>query len=221
MEQENTAAGAGGIDLSTRVSRGKINLSSIEKLTAAMLITSRGLDTRKDKFLMHDYSSLPLFSLQPETKEIPLTQGKVAIVDASDYDWLMQFKWHAQKKSDKWYAGRAQGRNISFLMHREILDAPQGWLVDHKDGNGLNNTRNNIRLCTYAQNNFNTASYKGGSLYKGVHRFKRGWRAQIRKGGKQYSLGVYSTEEAAARAYDAAAKKMHGEFAYLNFPEDV
>ena len=105
-------------------------------------------------------------------------------------------------------------------MHKIILGDKEGLEIDHKDGNGLNNRKDNIRWATKAQNQANSAARSG--RYKGVsppqHRRKR-WKAEIRCKGIRYDLGCFDTEEDAARAYDAKAKELHGEFARLNFPE--
>jgi len=153
-------------------------------------------------------------------KEIPLTQGFVALVDDEDYARLAAFKWHAARCRDgRVYAGRWNpdlGRNTR--MHREI----SGWdLTDHADGDGLNNQRSNLRRCSASDNMRNRkvartarSQYKGLSPGRGAR-----WRAFIRAGGKQRCLGTFATQEDAARAYDAAARAAFGEYAALNFPE--
>lgn len=166
-------------------------------------------------------------SEQTETKEIPLTQGKVAIVDAADYEWLSSFKWHAhQPKPGLFYAQRNQplgnGKYRMVRMHREILNAPNELDVDHIDGDGLNNTRRNIRVCSGIQNRRNSRGNRNTvSGYKGVNfdsRYNK-WHARIEVNNKRIHLGYFSTPEDAARAYDVAALKYHGEFARLNLAE--
>jgi hypothetical protein len=173
---------------------------------------------------MADNSTLPLFSLQPETKEILLTHGKVAIVDAADYDWLNQFNWSAHKRKHYWYASRRNQwpakRSATVYMHRQILGAEKGLVVDHIDGNCLNNTRLNLRLATHSQNLLNQGlSSDNTSGYKGVswHKIRLKWQAQISIDGKRKYLGMFDTAEDAARAYDEMASRHHGEFARLNF----
>jgi len=88
-------------------------------------------------------------------KEIILTQGKVAIVDDDMYDYLNQFKWHAVKQSGKFYARRhikSSNPNIKILIHRDVMKPEKGFVIDHIDGNTLNNQKDNLRICTHAQN---------------------------------------------------------------------
>lgn len=166
-------------------------------------------------------------------KEIPLTRGQVAIVDAADYEWLSQFKWYAvapngKHKDGKFYAVRHvfrdDGKRTLLKMHREILGAEPGVDVDHVDGNTLNNQRDNLRLCNRQQNTFNSRGQKNSvSKYKGVswHKHTRKWFAQIGVNGKNIFLGYYDTPEEAARARDTASLKYQGEFAYLNFGDQA
>lgn len=156
------------------------------------------------------------------TKIILLSQGKQAIVDAEDYDFLMQWKWSAGKStSGNFYATRSiyePGSKTSVLMHRVILGSPAGLQVDHRDGNGLNNTRSNLRLATPAQNNRNRRrSSVNRSGFKGVcwHRERRKWRAQITINNKSVHLGYFSSREEAANTYKNAAIETYGEFARM------
>jgi hypothetical protein len=106
-------------------------------------------------------------------------------------------------------------------MHREIMNPPEGLVVDHIDHNGLNNRKSNLRICTRSQNQCNQYRFDGKSKYKGVAWFKRTrkWTAAVCLRGKRYRLGYFEREIDAAMAYDKAAKKYHREFACLNFPE--
>lgn len=163
--------------------------------------------------------------------DIPLTQGKVAIVDDEDYSELVQYKWCAGCFDGIWYALRyskeeyekAGRRSVLVFMHRQIMKAEKGRQIDHKDGNGLNNQKENLRFSTQQQNVFNqkptgrgTSKYKGVSWAKTMHR----WYAGIKFNGRSKNLGFYNNEVDAAEAYDTAAKELFGEFARTNFPEE-
>lgn len=160
-------------------------------------------------------------------KEIPLTQGKVALVDDRDYDALMSLgPWCAYKSRHTWYAVRAfrdrNGKLCQWGMHAVLLGTRGTKIVvDHCNGNGLDNRRANLRRATREQNARNTTKpIRGASRFHGVSltRQRKNWRAQIRIDGKRVHLGEFKTEELAARAYDEASRKHHGEFARLNFP---
>jgi hypothetical protein len=149
--------------------------------------------------------------------EVPLTQGKVALVDDEDYEYLSQFKWYAQKSETTWYAARHPTKNKTVRMHRVLMDDPQGLEVDHEDRDGLNNQRYNLRVATHAQNGRNRRPHTNKtSGYKGVY-----WQKASGRWIVQIQLGSYDTAEEAARMYDEAARRYHGEFAYLNFPEEI
>lgn len=159
-------------------------------------------------------------------KKILLTQGYKALVDNEDYEKLSKFKWHTYEgRNGVMRAGRG---HLSLLMSREVTNAPQHLHVDHIDGNGLNNQKSNLRVCTPAQNTQNRRKTKKrtGSKYKGVSFYKRDkkWLAQITyldvlRQNIRVTLGRFMAEEEAALAYDQAARKYFGEFATLNFPE--
>lgn len=155
-------------------------------------------------------------------KEIPLTRGKVALVDDDDYGWLSNYKWYAQKGHNTYYAVRGRramtNQSHTVYMHREINGT--GKQIDHRDGNGLNNQKFNLRECTSQQNQFNKRKARvGKSQYKGVFRYGSGkkWKAQIRHGYKSIHIGCYETQLAAAQAYDAKANELFGDFALPNF----
>jgi len=158
-------------------------------------------------------------------KEIPLTQGQFAIVDDADYAWLNQWKWCAHKIRDYFYAvrhsSRKKGKRYTLLMHRVILglergDKRQG---DHRNRNTLDNSQDNLRICTPRQNAMNRKAFSNTtSKYKGVswNRQAKKWQAQIKIKGESRYLGSFDLEIDAAIAYNEEAKKHYGEFAYLN-----
>ncbi len=158
-------------------------------------------------------------------KKIPLTQGKFAIVDDEDYDWLMQWKWCAQKAGRTFYAVRSfrvAGKKIKVQMHRSILNVRKGLETDHINHNGLDNRKQNLRTCTRSQNGCNLSPRKGyTSRYKGVSWNKGRWQASIKYKGKTINFSRHDSEIDAAKAYDVKAKEIQREFACLNFKEKL
>ncbi len=154
---------------------------------------------------------------------IKLTMGQYTKVDPEDFDFLNQFKWQATRGKSSFYAGRmitVNGRPRHCSMHRFIMNAPEGMVVDHKNHDGLDNRKANLRISTIAQNNYNSLKgfYKGSSKYRGVSYDKKTkkWRATIYFENKKIHLGMFTDEKDAARAYDAAAIKYYGQFALRN-----
>ena len=160
-------------------------------------------------------------------RRIPLTQGYFAIVDPADYEPLSRYKWRLCKTKGKnvLYAERsvrrADGKVSRLLMHRQLIRPPDGYVIDHINGSGLDNRRANLRLATAAQNAWNARKRGGRSGYKGVWLAKdKGlWRAAIVCHGKRKHLGYFRDKQDAAKAYDRAARAYHGPFAVLNFPK--
>jgi len=158
--------------------------------------------------------------------EIPLTQGKLTLVNDEDFGWLSKYKWNAAHRNHTWYAARtngAAGKRRLILMHREILGLKpgDGKITDHINRNGLDNRRSNLRICTQAQNLTNRKivnkhGLRGVRLTTGRN-LKKPWEARIKVKGEAIYLGRYETKFRAALAYDEAAIKYHGEFADLNF----
>lgn len=158
-------------------------------------------------------------------KQIPLTQGKFAIVDDEDYAFLTQWNWWYSKCG---YACRTvctplvngKRRKRAIPMHRIIAGTPDGFFTDHINGDGLDNRKKNLRICDKGQNAINTPIKKRGkklSKYRGVlPSSTTGWKAKIKKDQKFIHLGTFDREEDAALAYNAAAVKLFGEFARLN-----
>ncbi len=153
------------------------------------------------------------------TKQIPLTQDKFTVVDDDVYQWASKHKWCAHRDRGVFYAIRKERGNI-VRLHREIMKASDGVHVDHISGDGLDNRRGNLRLCTHAENQRNRGSQSNNtSGFKGVSWNKSSgkWMAKIKVDGKAVHLGYFASKEDAARAYDTAATKYHGEFAKTNF----
>ena len=156
------------------------------------------------------------------TTEIPLTQGRVALVDDEDAALVLASgNWRALRNRTIFYAARhirrTDGRRTTQRMHTLLT----GWpYVDHVNGNGLDNRRANLRPATNQENQRNRGKQENNtSGFKGVGWHKRigKWQASVRVDGRLVHLGYHATPEAAARAYDAAALEHHGEFAHLNF----
>ncbi|UCD51523.1 MAG: HNH endonuclease [Phycisphaerales bacterium] len=157
-----------------------------------------------------------------DVRYIALTKGKFALVDAADYEWLSRYKWTASCKGDKCYAYRKdKGRHV--LMHRLIMQAPPGLVVDHIDGNSCNNRRHNLRVCTQAQNCRNARPRVGTSGFKGVRAQNTPGRfvAEITFEGRHDYIGSFTDEIEAAIAYDLRAIVLFAEFARLNFPSII
>ena len=163
-----------------------------------------------------------------------LTHGFVAVVDAERFEQTLTYhfrngtigqyrpsslRWWALKNRNFWYAFALK----SISLHRLLTEAPSAMLVDHVNADTMDNRLTNLRVCTHKQNARNMVhSRRGSSSFRGVcNRGKYGWQAQIHLGhpnDRVVSLGHFDTEEDAARAWDEAAKREHGEFARLNFP---
>jgi hypothetical protein len=156
-------------------------------------------------------------------RKILLTQFYLTLVDEADFDWLAKWKWSIDRCGRAIYATRSRGDGAKVRMHREILGAEPGLLVDHINGNCLNNRRANLRICTHSENLRNTRARGGSSRFKGVgwHKHRGKWTARIVVAGRRIALGYYADELAAAAAYDAAAITYFGEFARLNFPKTI
>lgn len=153
-------------------------------------------------------------------KEIKLTQGKVALVDDEDFEYLNQRKWHYSKGYAVSTSRRLFGFQKTIAMHREIMNTPNGMETDHINGDKLDNRKNNLRNCFHLENGKNRKiQINNTSNYKGVSFDKRAgkWRSVIYIEKKKISLGNFTNIEDAARAYDKKAIELFGEFANTNF----
>jgi hypothetical protein len=161
-------------------------------------------------------------------RRIDLGDGEWTIVDADVYYRLGRFKWSAAGDDGKMYAARILrktecGRIKTIYLHREIMNFPKRLLVDHKNCNSLDNRRDNLRLATCSQNMYNrsktksktTSKYVGVTYGKDRHK----WEVAIYCQKRKIWLGRFDSEIDAAKAYDEAARKYHGEFARLNLPD--
>lgn len=155
-------------------------------------------------------------------REIPLSNGMTALVDDEDYARVVQFNWHVNKYGGGLRAFRnsrtASGAKTVQYLHRYLM--PDAALVDHVNGNALDNRRANLREATYTENVRNTKKRPNRSGYKGVtwHSKTGKWHAGITVNKRRISLGYYSDPAEAAHAYDHAARQHFGEFARFNFP---
>ncbi len=155
-------------------------------------------------------------------KEIKLTQGKFALVDDEDYEYVNQFSWCLRKTKSYMYAYgglKIDGEFKTVQMHRLIMNPPKGMLVDHKNGDGLDNRRNNLRICTRSQNCVNRVRTKGSkSKYLGVGwcNYRNKWLVKITVKGKQRCIGKFGSELEAAIIANISMRKYYGEFANPN-----
>lgn len=157
-------------------------------------------------------------------KKIPLTNGQFAIVDDEDYLWLSSFNWCASKVEgyDKFYAVRKirkpDGRGTNQQMHRVITEAKTGQIVDHRNNDGLDNQKSNLRLTDHSGNARNRSKTSWKILPKGVYVNRSGktWRARIYVNGRNQHLGCFFSPEEAHKAYKDAAFEYFGEFARIS-----
>jgi len=160
-------------------------------------------------------------------RRIYLGEGKLTILNSADYYRLKKFKWHVFACKGKFYAERfALIKNTwtkRIFMHRQIMKAPKGKLVDHRNGDSLDNRRENLRLATWMQNRQNRRKTKSktSSKYRGLglSRNRKKWIMRLKHKGKIVATGRFDNEIDAAKAYDEAARKYFGQFARLNFPD--
>ena len=169
-----------------------------------------------------------LFKFGYTFRKIPLGEGKFTIVDPLIFYRLNKFHWFIDGNDKKFYVVRTilltNGKRKYSRLHRELMQPKGNLLVDHKNGNTFDNRLDNLRLATHQQNSYNRSKTKSktSSRFIGVHLEKNTnqWKVQINHQGKTIFIGRYDSEIEAARAYDRAALKYHGEFARLNFPRE-
>lgn len=152
-------------------------------------------------------------------KMITLTRGRTCVVDDDDYAELMKHSWSFSNGGYAKRGTRVSGKITTVCMHRQVMDAPFGYEVDHINHDKLDNRRENLRICTRGQNVHNyVVMVSNTSGYKGVHWHKvaNKWQARIRINYTRINLGLFINKDDAARAYNEAAIRLHGEFAVLN-----
>jgi hypothetical protein len=161
----------------------------------------------------------------PAVCQIPLTQGKIAIVDRQDYERVSRYKWCLSRVGHQLYAHRRQyGKTIR--LHQFIMNPPKGKVVDHANGNGLDNRRENLRICTMLENAWNKRRRKppgAHSRFIGVYPCQRPpgkWCVKVQCKGKVTNLGSFDDEVESARARDRKAVELFGDYATLNFPAE-
>jgi hypothetical protein len=158
-------------------------------------------------------------------KIIPLTNNEFTIVDDENFDRFSKYKWHLDKRGRRLYAKRdivIEEKRTTIYMHQEIIIVPNGLEIDHKNSNGLDNRKENLRICNRTQNNGNRRKRLNcSSKYKGVswNNGKKKWQSAITVYGKTMYLGRFNDEIKAAEVYDDKAIEIFGEFSRLNFPE--
>jgi len=154
-------------------------------------------------------------------KEIKLTQNKMALVDDEDFEYLNQWKWFAHKSprnAKVYYGGRSIRGQKQILIHRVITDAPDGLKVDHINGDGLDNRKANLRICSNSQNGMNRGANKNSkSKEKCVswHGKEKRWRVKIKANHKEFLIGHFKSKDDAIEAKRKAIVILHGEFAHF------
>lgn len=157
-------------------------------------------------------------------KIIALSKGMVTKVSDEDFARLSELKWHVLeiKKAKLNYAVRSvayKGKSTKRYMHKELVPCPKGFVIDHIDGDGLNNTRENLRVCSHLENMRNRKPQKG-MKHAGIFEVKKGFSARIWHEGRTIDLGIFKTEEEAIEVRNNKAKELRGEFAKLNIHTD-
>lgn len=194
----------------------------INEITAAIVYDSMVKKNGFDRRL--NFPEPEPFNPIPNTRLIRLTKGLFATINSDNFERVNKFKWHAEEGDNTFYATRSiynNGKKTTMPLHRFILGITDPKIqIDHKNRNGLICTRENMRIATNQQNACNQVGSKNStSHYKGVYynKEKHKFTAQIKVDYKSRYIGHFKDEIDAAKAYDAKAKELFGEFAYLNF----
>jgi hypothetical protein len=154
------------------------------------------------------------------SQRIPLTRGAFALVDDADYSWLSQWRWRLNSHGYAIRSITVEDHEVHFSMHRVIMNARRGQFVDHIDHNRLNNTRANLRFVTRQQNmRYRRRFHNSSTSFKGVTFMHGKWHVRIGLDGANIHLGFFDDLKTAAQVYDAAAKRLFGEFALPNLPD--
>lgn len=157
-------------------------------------------------------------------KKIQLGKGEFTLVDDEDFCKLSLIKWRILKArgyTKDYVYGYISSKKRHIFLHRFLMNPQIGMVVDHINGDGLDNRKKNLRICTTQENSRSRRFLQKNNTtgYQGVKKNKNGWESQIKVNGKMKYLGYSKDKTKAAKIYDEAAKKYHGEFATLNFPK--
>lgn len=148
---------------------------------------------------------------------VDVGHGRIALISDEDRTKVAMFRWHSRRSKRGSYYARSFSTGTLMLMHRLILNTPSHLETDHKNGNGLDNRQENLRIATRTQNICNSRRQRWKAPYRGLAVEGNKYRARISFEGKTQNLGLYDSPEEAARVYDSAARKIHGDFAQVNF----
>ena len=190
------------------------------KYAVAMVQNTKPVEPTRIAAIMDAQSS----SVVGDLALVPVGRGHFAIIDKQDLDLVSNFSWrlHMSDGTSRRYAQAFnKSSKATIRLHQLIASPAQGEVVDHINGDGLDNRRTNLRLCSMTQNLHNSGSRTGLSQYKGVSKDQKGWTTGIFSQGERYDLGTFADEVDAAIAYDLAAMKLFGEFAGTNFPRPI
>lgn len=160
----------------------------------------------------------------PAFVKVPLSRGKVALIDPEDAARVLRHRWTASYGKAGWkayFSHSINGKTHSVYLHQLVMGHRKGLMIDHRNGNGLDCRKRNLRFCTNSQNSQNRRRKKNNQTgYKGIFLIKETgmWVAEIVVNGVRHRLGRYRSSEEAAHVYDDAARRLHGDFAALNFP---